>query len=237
MSTPVPIYLLSREPDGAWARRWRWLVKQAGWDALVVHVREMQTQISDTMPAIALLDPMAAAIEPGRIFRQIKETLPRVHLIATFPSTHPARLVVEALESGADDWIDENLNERLIEAKFKVHLRRLLPILSAAMATTVSPRGLLRIDDLRRCAEINQGGAWKPLPPMTATELGLLRLLVRRSGIVLERQFILETLWGEKATHIRSGTIDKHVESLRRKLGALGKNIRTVYGTGYRYAE
>jgi len=45
----------------------------------------------------------------------------------------------------------------------------------------------------------------------------------------------MEDIWRERSGHVNLETIDKHVETLRHKLGAYGKNIRTVYGTGYTY--
>ena len=43
----------------------------------------------------------------------------------------------------------------------------------------------------------------------------------------------MEEIWKEKSGQFNCETIDKHMETLRRKLGPYGKNIRTVYGTGY----
>jgi DNA-binding response OmpR family regulator len=36
---------------------------------------------------------------------------------------------------------------------------------------------------------------------------------------------------------VRLGTVDKHIESLRKKLGPYGSMIRTVYGLGYALRE
>ena len=45
----------------------------------------------------------------------------------------------------------------------------------------------------------------------------------------------MEEIWREKSGKTNVETIDKHVESLRHKLGACGRNIKTIYGTGYVY--
>ena len=52
---------------------------------------------------------------------------------------------------------------------------------------------------------------------------------------VVSRKSIMENIWQEKSGDVNSETIDKHVETLRRKLKGYGENIRTVYGTGYTY--
>ena len=69
------------------------------------------------------------------------------------------------------------------------------------------------------------------------TEFNLLTLFLEQPGKVLERRFIMETVWKGEEPDIRPGTVDKHVESLRRKLGKHGAKLRTVYGVGYAFRE
>ena len=65
---------------------------------------------------------------------------------------------------------------------------------------------------------------------LTPTEFDLLMYLATRPGRVSTREELLEQVWGYE---IPSGarTVDSHVRSLRRKLGA--DLIRTVHGVGY----
>ena len=72
---------------------------------------------------------------------------------------------------------------------------------------------------------------------MTPTEFQLLALFLERSGKVLERRFIVEAVWQGEGEDIHPGTVDKHIESLRRKLGRSGTLVRTVYGVGYGLRE
>ena len=58
-----------------------------------------------------------------------------------------------------------------------------------------------------------------------------------KPGKVLERRFIMETVWQGAGGDIRPGTVDKHIESLRRKLGRYGEMVCTVYGVGYAFRE
>lgn len=49
---------------------------------------------------------------------------------------------------------------------------------------------------------------------------------------MLTRGLILEQVWkGDPSMTTR--TVDKHIEALRKKLGAFGKKIKTVIGVGY----
>jgi len=69
---------------------------------------------------------------------------------------------------------------------------------------------------------------------LTRTEFDLLLALIERRGEILNRQLLLELIWGyrfDPGTNI----VDVHVNRLRRKLdGALAHElIRTVRGVGY----
>ena len=45
----------------------------------------------------------------------------------------------------------------------------------------------------------------------------------------------MEEIWKERSGQVNCETIDKHVETLRHKLGPYGKYVKTVYGSGYMY--
>jgi hypothetical protein len=76
------------------------------------------------------------------------------------------------------------------------------------------------------------GGRVK-LPPK---EFALLVTLLARSGRVLTRRFLLQHVWAYEAD-VTSRTVDWHVASLRRRLGAAGSAIETVRGDGYRWRD
>jgi DNA-binding response OmpR family regulator len=65
---------------------------------------------------------------------------------------------------------------------------------------------------------------------LTPTEFDLLTCLAARPGTVLSRESLLEEVWGW-ADASGTRTVDSHVKSLRRKLGA--DLVRTVRGVGY----
>ena len=73
--------------------------------------------------------------------------------------------------------------------------------------------------------------------PLTPTEFRLLALLVRQPGRTFTRDEIIDRVLGDDFDGF-DRTVDAHVSSLRRKLGAApggsGKLIETVYGSGYR---
>jgi hypothetical protein len=68
---------------------------------------------------------------------------------------------------------------------------------------------------------------------LTPLEFDLLRYLLDRDGLIVERRAILRDVWGTDWTG-GSNVIETVVSSLRRKLGRHAGMIETVRGIGYR---
>ncbi|PKM98881.1 MAG: hypothetical protein CVU79_01125 [Elusimicrobia bacterium HGW-Elusimicrobia-3] len=140
------------------------------------------------------------------------------------------------LEAGADDFIYKNLDERVLVAKVKAHLRRIMPAILQASARCASSCGEIEVDSSRRAVKIkSRPGKVTELSTLTQRELDILAFLVGHEKQVVSREAMLEKLWGEDSVNVYCECVDKHIESLRRKLGLYGKRIRTVYGTGYMF--
>ena len=69
---------------------------------------------------------------------------------------------------------------------------------------------------------------------LTGKEYQLLLLLMQNHGIVLNRDMILEKIWGI-AYSGNDRTIDTHIKMLRRSIGDYGAYIRTIRGIGYSF--
>jgi DNA-binding response OmpR family regulator len=69
---------------------------------------------------------------------------------------------------------------------------------------------------------------------LTPIEFDLLYALASRPGVVHSRERLLSEVWGYR-DGLGARTVDSHVRSLRRKLGA--GLIRTVHGVGYAFRE
>jgi len=69
---------------------------------------------------------------------------------------------------------------------------------------------------------------------LTRKEAELLRILRDYAGQCLSREYLLSTIWGYTG-HIRTRTLDVHIQRLRRKvrLFNLGGEIQTILRHGY----
>ena len=80
--------------------------------------------------------------------------------------------------------------------------------------------------------------AWENgrLLDLTPTEFRLLECFLRHPGRAFSRSQLMDVAIGEHAV-VMERTIDVHVKSLRKKLGAAGELLETVRGVGYRFRE
>ena len=131
---------------------------------------------------------------------------------------------VLGLDAGGDDYLVKPFALAELEARVRTLLRRGDP--AAAVLTlgdvvfeTVSRRLKIRGQEL----------------VLTASELGVFELLLRRQGRIVSKQHIFESLYGwDHETN--ASAVEVFVSRLRRKLAAAraGIEIRVFRGLGYR---
>jgi two-component system alkaline phosphatase synthesis response regulator PhoP len=180
-------------------------------------------------PDLLILDLMMPGLGGLEICRQLRgepATARIPILMLTAKAAETDRVI--GLEMGADDYLTKPFSPRELVARVRAILRR-----SAAEqpAAQIIRRGELLIDIPRH--EVKLAGKTIGL---TATEFRILEFLAARPGRVLSRDQIIDAALGQSAAVI-DRTIDVHITSLRKKLGAGGAKIETVRGFGYKFRE
>ncbi len=196
----------------------------------VLSGEEALTQLGLRRPDLVVLDLMLPGADGLEVCEAMKHnvrtaSIPIIMLTARAEEAD----VVSGLELGADDYLTKPFSPRVLLARIKAVLRRQQD--STAEAQTMIRRGDLAIDPGRHVVSLQDESI-----PLTSTEFRLLHLLARRPGWVFSRQQILEAVSGHDAS-VTERSVDVHVVSLRRKLGAYGKLIETIRGVGYRFQE
>jgi len=134
---------------------------------------------------------------------------------------------VEALDTGADDYLTKPFSYAVLIARLRALLRR-----GAGERPPVLQAGDLRMDPAAR--RVWRGDVEVEL---TARELSLLEFLLRRRGEVVSKREILEHVWDY---HFEGdpNIVEVYVRHLRNKLDRPfdRDSIGTVRGAGYRLA-
>ena len=160
---------------------------------------------------------------PGRDGRDVLATLRargrRTPVVLLTALDSPAD-VVRGLNTGADDYLRKPFDAAELVARIHALLRR-----ANGDPSPTTTLGNVTIDLSAR--RVFKDGLEVDL---TAREFEILRLLARRRGAIVPRAAIGEQLYDDES-EVMSNTIDVHVASLRRKLGA--DLIQTRRGLGY----
>ena len=183
--------------------------------------------ISASEPDVVVLDVMLPGADGFEVCRRVRafSSVPIVMLTARSDDMD----VVAGLEAGADDYLAKPVQPRVLEAKLKAVLRRVGPSTSVA--------GPLAFGDLvvdRGSLVVTKGGRHVDLTPM---ELRLLLELAGNPGLVLSRQQLLASVWGQDYLG-DSRLVDACVQRLRAKIedvAAEPRLLQTVRGFGYRF--
>lgn len=177
-------------------------------------------------PELVVLDIMLPGFDGLEVCRRIQADRPVPVIMLTARDDETDKLV--GLGVGADDYLTKPFSMRELVARIRVLLRRVeraaelvrgreIPTMLAVggLVVNVGERRVL-LDD----AEVH----------LTPTEFDLLARLASEPRTVLSRERLLADVWGwSDASGTR--TVDSHVKSLRRKIGA--DYLRTVHGVGY----
>ncbi|GAA2095853.1 response regulator transcription factor [Microlunatus panaciterrae] len=179
-------------------------------------------------PDLLVLDVMLPGLDGLEVCRRVQALRPVPVLMVTARDDESDVLV--GLGVGADDYLTKPFSMRELVARVRVLLRRVERAAELARSEVTAQPGPLLIADLEiNHAERRVRRAEQDIH-LTPTEFDLLACLAARPHTVLTREHLLAEVWGWRdASGTR--TVDSHVKSLRRKIGA--DALRTVHGVGY----
>jgi two-component system alkaline phosphatase synthesis response regulator PhoP len=185
-------------------------------------------------PNLVILDlmlPGLSGMELCKLLRQRSDTAKLPILMLTAKAGEADRIV--GLEMGADDYLAKPFSPREMVARVRAILRRS----ESAPATDTAPaydKGSLKIDFSTYEVFVRA----KPVK-LTLKEFELLRFLVLNPSRVLNRDQLLDRVWGGE-TFVTPRTVDVHIRRLRKaveKDDRKPKWILTVRGVGYKFDE
>jgi two-component system, OmpR family, KDP operon response regulator KdpE len=193
--------------------------------------QEALVQASTRAPDVVVLDLGLPDIDGLTVLRRLREWYAAPVIILSARGEEAAK--VQALDSGADDYLTKPFGVAELLARLRVALRHA----ARGEGADSSPEftcGALRVDLLHR--RVHLDGAEVHLTPL---EYKLLSVLVKHAGRVLTHQFLMREVWGEafvEETHY----LRIYMRQLRHKLEAdpaRPQYLQTEPGVGYRLRE
>jgi two-component system KDP operon response regulator KdpE len=200
-----------------------------GDDVVVAHNgAEAVNQVALARPDLVILDLGLPDIDGIEVCRRIREfsEVPVVVLSAYGDE----RRKVEALDSGADDFVTKPFGMAELEARLRVALRHSGTTQADGRGAAAQSVGVgeLEIDLVHHMASLRGAAV-----PLTAREFDLLAYLARHAGKVCTHHMILKDVWGP-GYGAESNYVRVYAHRVRKKLGDDdGRLLRTVPGIGY----
>ncbi|MBB2973306.1 response regulator transcription factor [Mesorhizobium sp. RMAD-H1] len=192
------------------------------------NARAAMELVEKSQPDLILLDLGLPDLPGNELLRKWRDDGLAVPVVILSSRTDEAG-IVQALETGADDYVAKPFGMNELVARIRVALRHRL---QQQGEKPVFQTGDLSVDLVKRIVRI--GGREVKLSPK---EYDILRILVQHAGKVLTHRFLLEQVWGG-ATDVQYLRV--YVRQLRQKIEQTPdqpRYILTETGVGYRLSE
>ena len=192
-------------------------------------VAEAVKRIAAETPDIVLLDLGLADGDGKDVIRRVREwsDVPIIVLSAREREAEK----IDALDLGADDYVNKPFNVGELMARIRTALRHRLQRKAETPVLRVSD---LEVDSVRH--RVTRGGAELKLTPK---EFELLSFLARHAGRVVTHRQILTAVWGPAHTE-DTQYLRVYIGQLRQKIEEKPDDPRVVLtepGIGYRISE
>lgn len=175
---------------------------------------------------LVIVDAMHQPYSGMDLIYDFKDDIHTEHIgIILYSTIKNERMVIDALDAGADDYITKPFSLRELVARVKSVMRRHMrrPVVAAGIAL-----GPISLDVASQTARLDG----QPLA-LSKTEYAILALLVKNRDNYVSRSEIMDKVWGADAASTNERVVDTNISRLRKKLGDEGARIVNRSGHGY----
>lgn len=181
-------------------------------------------------PNIVILDIMMPKMDGLQVLKEIRKFSDVPILFLSAKSEDIDKIL--GLGLGADDYITKPFSPKEVAFRIKAHLRRIERIREGILFKN----NVFKTEDFT--IDFNKGIIIRDneIYALKAKELKLLQLLVVNKNNIIDKQSILENVWGDNFEGY-DNTLMVHIRKLREKLESnpsKPKYIKTVKGIGYK---
>ena len=173
-------------------------------------------------PDLVILDIMLPIMDGFTILTKIREVDERIPVICVSAKSDEISFV-KGLNKGADDYMAKPFSVLELMARVKTNLRRAKLYITSADGFSIDNNVYKAFYN-----DVDLG--------LTIKEFKLLKILIGKAGVTVEREELFRAVWGEDYMG-ETRTLDMHIAALREKIKQAGGTdcIVTVRGIGYRF--
>ncbi len=179
---------------------------------------------------LIILDIMLPQMDGFEVCKELRQAGIMIPILMLTAKSQEIDKVL-GLELGADDYVTKPYSPRELLARVKALLRRTKQI---QLDIESYHFGDVEVDFGKY--EVKKSGK---LIYLTVLEFSMLHFLIRNKGRVVNRDAILDEVWG-RDVYIQSRTVDKHISELRKKIEDNPSSPNFILGVrwiGYKFQE
>lgn len=202
-------------------------LKSEGYSVEVATTAEDVDRSAQGETRLVIVDAMRQPYSGMDLIYDFKDDPQTEHIgIILYSSFKSERMVIDALDAGADDYVVKPFSLREMVARVKSVLRRhtARPRSGGSLLTFQN----LTIDQTNQSVKLD--GA--PLT-LSKTEYAILLLLLKNVDNYVSRVEIHRKVWSEDTAGANDRIVDTNISRLRKKLGIIGNHIVNRSGHGY----
>lgn len=184
---------------------------------------ELFEALAKTLPSLIILDIMLEGSDGYAILEKIRANAKTENIPVIMVSAKTEEIdKVKGLNLGADDYLSKPFGVLELIARINAKLRKTVK----PAANAILKYKDIEVDDEKRVITVNGES-----PKLTLKQYELLKLFVMNAEKVMQRDKLLDAVWGEDYGETR--TLDIHIGDLRKVLSSSDAEIETVRGVGY----
>jgi two-component system, OmpR family, alkaline phosphatase synthesis response regulator PhoP len=204
-------------------------LQKEGYTVLTARNGKQALEQAQQKPNLILLDVMMPEHDGWEVIKQLKKDSKTTHIPVVFLTAKGTEVdEVLGLELGAEDFIVKPISIPKLLARIKNVLRKNEAKDMHEHSIIVGP---IEINPRQHTVKIDKREVFFP-----KKEFDLLFFLARHAGEVINREALLNSVWGTDV-RVVDRTIDVHIRKIREKLGDYMDLIETIKGVGYRIRE
>lgn len=200
-------------------------LRSEGYTVDVVDTAENVDRTTLDNTSLVIVDAMKQPYSGLDLIYDFKDDPATEHIsIILYSHIKSERMVIDALDAGADDYIVKPFSLRELLARVKSVLRRRAGTRAAAALQFEQ----LSVDHITQTVKVE--GA--PIN-LSKTEYAILALLLKNVDTFVSRIEIHRKVWADTDAGANERIVDTNISRLRKKLGPVGRHIVNRSGHGY----